>query len=1375
MSSSIFRILLVGLLPIAAAFAVEWMPADRPLPSMPPVKPREELRIETPAGRFRPAEMQWSKSLDGRWKFSGLTSSATPFTAPCATELEFVQSGFDDSNWEDIRVPLNWYRVPKYSYGKVLKTGGSIDPASAGGSDGKQVVNSYFKGCYRRIFELPTPLPAGRLELQFDGIGYEAEVYVNGRHAGHHQGDFVPSRFDVTELAKPGENLVALRVLSDFRPQNGKFTRTYGAMWDSTCFKGGIWLPVRIVARPAPRIDRMLLTPDMKGNLRLDYTVENTGKDPVTVTPGITVANARDFAECTQREFPAVTLVPGTNRGTLELACPDPKLWSPETPELYYATLHFRTGDKVLCAEIARFGFREFRIDGTKFTLNGKPVYLCFESAHSVRFGGYDTPDGNSVPPRTVIEGHLKKGYNMLRTAHMPVRQEVLDLADELGMMIYDEWSCSFITGMDEKKFEANNLPELERFLLADYNHPSVVMWSLGNEVSHRRDPAIARQLAKQSKLARRIDLQKRPICAFSGNGNVDSYGRADIDTDVIDLHLYTGINRVWTEWNSVFDLYYKWCAEVFGDGKRLEKPVIISECIGGGWGMKFDSSFKLGDIDRYLDLIRRPNTWGHPGAAGYSGSIGVAAATDPKRGYRYLQNRLGIRIAELIRLDSRIAGFAPWLAIYNMENAPLWNQPVYPGLRYPGHGRFLPRQLTVPGRYELEAFLLNQNGPAIARPRLQIGLIADGKVLALSETEFAPLAAGENAFRLVAIDVPVNAAAGSAELCLTLFDGNREIGRNGYDVTLQPTATALRPARNPQPTALLAGNAELETLMKQLQIPFARVDNMSELTKYNRAILPLSQEWKGAFASDLRNWVRAGGFLLLLEPECTGLPGFQEYKVVEAPVPLIEAIIPQHPVFDGLGGDDFDTWAENAGGSVVFVVLAPLNSAALAAKGATFFDKNLGAAAIEAVNDRGRVFISTFRALPVWRKNGAAARYLGNLLRYFATAERLYDARTLERPPFLRAAYPTPTAPEFIDLAPFANRDFADDKANDGRGGWTDQGTNDFRMIPKGRQTVAGIPFEIIDPIRNGGKGCLMLQGEEQRDFPAAITGIPAKGKFATLYFLHTAAWVPFEAKCGHYRIRYADGGIADCPLKAGVNINDWWDSDTLLPEALPVFVAANGAGGKVAFFVTRWHNPRPEAAIEAIDFHCTPGGNGPVPVLAAVTAEPASDKAATLYGGDDAAPRWGTGAEPEGPKATATLVTALHPVGGRSTRLTFPANIGNHVPFAILHFKPELLKRGPFRTLSFLVKSETGGLIDVVIPEAEWRSTRSASIDIPDTEAGWIRVRLDFAADFRLTGEEFDVGGQRPELVFYNGKDRESGYPRRAAEFEIADIRFE
>jgi len=75
-------------------------------------------------------------------------------------------------------------------------------------------------------------------------------------------------------------------------------------------------------------------------------------------------------------------------------------------------------------------------------------------------------------------------------------------------------------------------------------------MWCLGNEVSHRNDPAIVRQLAKQSALTRRIDRQKRPLCAFAANGNVDSYGRSYIDTDVVDLHLYTGITDAWTRWD---------------------------------------------------------------------------------------------------------------------------------------------------------------------------------------------------------------------------------------------------------------------------------------------------------------------------------------------------------------------------------------------------------------------------------------------------------------------------------------------------------------------------------------------------------------------------------------------------------------------------------------------------------------------------------------------------------------------------------------------------------------------------------------------------------------------------------------------------------
>ena len=239
----------------------------------------------------------------------------------------------------------------------------------------------------------------------------------------------MPTKLDVTGLAVPGRNLLALRVLSDFRPPDEKFTRTYGAMWDPTCFKGGIWLPVRIVAKRTPKIEELLLNPDCDGNLQLDYAIENTTTGSMTVIPGVTVTDARNTADRTTREFPAVTLKPGMNRGTLSLRKEKAKLWSPGTPELYYATLYLRDSDKVLSAATERFGFREFKVNGTGFTLNGKPIYLYFESAHSVRFGGYDTADGNSVPIRTVLEGYLKKGYNMLRTAHMPVRREFQELS----------------------------------------------------------------------------------------------------------------------------------------------------------------------------------------------------------------------------------------------------------------------------------------------------------------------------------------------------------------------------------------------------------------------------------------------------------------------------------------------------------------------------------------------------------------------------------------------------------------------------------------------------------------------------------------------------------------------------------------------------------------------------------------------------------------------------------------------------------------------------------------------------------------------------------------------------------------------------------
>lgn len=200
----------------------------------------------------------------------------------------------------------------------------------------------------------------------------------------------------------------------------------------------------------------------------------------------------------------------------------------------------------------------------------------------------------------------------MIRTAHMPVPQEVLDLADELGMMIYDEWSMCFVTGIDKAVFEKNNLKELAGFVAADHNHPSVVMWSLGNEVSHKLDPELPGQLDKQYDLVRELDLQKRPICSFAGLGDTELYGSAKLKTDVIDIHCYIGMTDSWTLARQVGDLYYRQLAGIYGDGKTFEKPYIISECVGGGWGYAPDPGYRS-NVPGYLEQMRRPFHWGQP------------------------------------------------------------------------------------------------------------------------------------------------------------------------------------------------------------------------------------------------------------------------------------------------------------------------------------------------------------------------------------------------------------------------------------------------------------------------------------------------------------------------------------------------------------------------------------------------------------------------------------------------------------------------------------------------------------------------------------------------------------------------------------------
>ena len=187
------------------------------------------------------------------------------------------------------------------------------------------------------------------------------------------------------------------------------------------------------------------------------------------------------------------------------------------------------------------------------------------------------------------------------------------------------------------------------------------------------------------------------------------------------------------------------------------------------------------------------------------------------------------------------------------------------------------------------------------------------------------------------------------------------------------------------------------------------------------------------------------------------------------------------------------------------------------------------------------------------------------------------------------------------LNLRPVANMHFRDDVAGDKKGGWFDQGGNDFANMPLGRQIFAGVPFEIISPEQNNGKGVIILYGTPRDYFPREVRGIPVGRKAAKLYFLHTMGWGSNE-KVLTYRIHYADGSIADIPVTGKRDIGSWWGADPL-PNAKIAVETSNREKDLVNMQCFRWINPHPEKEIRFLDL--ISAQTEAVPAIAAITLE--------------------------------------------------------------------------------------------------------------------------------------------------------------------------
>ncbi|WP_246157408.1 glycoside hydrolase family 2 TIM barrel-domain containing protein [Catellatospora sichuanensis] len=383
-------------------------------------------------------------SLNGTWRFRVSPTADAPD--------DFAAADFDDTGWDEIAIPSHWTLQggPDHPYGKPIYTNVRypipVDPP--------HVPTDNPTGDHRLTFDLPDGWPDGDVLLRFDGIDSCGRIWLNGTELGVTFGSRLPSEFAVGHLLRPTGNTLSVRV---HQWSAGTYVEDQDMWW-----LPGIFRDVTLLARPTGGLTdvRVHAGYDHRtglGTLRVDTVTDATLTCPEL---GLSAAPAGEVFE-----------LPVTP-------------WTAETPHLYRLQVATAAERAVLAV-----GFRTIAIEDGRFTVNGRPVLFRGVNRHE-----FDPDHGRVVTEelmRTDLLLMKQHNINAVRTSHYPPHPEFLNLCDELGMWVIDE--CDLEThGFGENGWRRNPTADpawrdalvdrAQRMVARDRNHPSIVMWSLGNE-----------------------------------------------------------------------------------------------------------------------------------------------------------------------------------------------------------------------------------------------------------------------------------------------------------------------------------------------------------------------------------------------------------------------------------------------------------------------------------------------------------------------------------------------------------------------------------------------------------------------------------------------------------------------------------------------------------------------------------------------------------------------------------------------------------------------------------------------------------------------------------------------------------------------------
>ena len=402
---------------------------------------------------------------------------------------------YDDSGWEAVELPHDWAVDLPFHEDRQLVAHGS-----------KPLGRDYPAtsiGWYRNVITLPAEAAGQRVGVEFDGVFRHAMVFFNGEYVGENFSGYAPFRFDLTDLAVIGGRN-ALVVRADATLGEGWFYEgagIYRHVW-LTRTQPLHFAPDTTAVRSALRDDHGQAT------VRVTTTARNQGESAARCRLRVALFDANGRAVGAAHS----PLVEVAAWGEAELAASAlvaaPVLWSLGAPHLYRAVLALEAEGAASDPLEIPFGIRRIRFDPDRgFFLNGEPVKLQGTCNHQDHAGV-----GAALPDRLQsyrIERLQAMGSNAYRTSHNPPTPELLDACDRLGMLVMDETRMMAST--------EEGLSQLERLIRRDRNHPSVILWSLGNEEPQQGTEIGARVVGAMKRLAKKLDPTRPVTVAMNG------------------------------------------------------------------------------------------------------------------------------------------------------------------------------------------------------------------------------------------------------------------------------------------------------------------------------------------------------------------------------------------------------------------------------------------------------------------------------------------------------------------------------------------------------------------------------------------------------------------------------------------------------------------------------------------------------------------------------------------------------------------------------------------------------------------------------------------------------------------------------------------